>query len=226
MSIKSNLVHIRQNISDAAKKAERNSNDIHLIAVSKTQTAEKIREAFSNEQTDFGENYIQEALEKMAALDDLAIRWHFIGHIQRNKCKAIAEHFSFVHTVDSEMIAMRLNQFRHADLMPLQVCIQVNISGEESKSGIKPDDVFSLANKIQSLPKLKLRGLMAIPAASSDIDVQRHYFRQLKNLLSQLQQQGIDVDTLSMGMSNDYVAAIFEGATFLRLGTAIFGKRK
>ncbi len=226
MSIANNLVHIQEKIFDAAKKANRAIDNIHLIAVSKTQSSSKIHEAFNCGQKDFGENYLQEALNKITELADLDINWHFIGHVQRNKCKLIAEHFSWVHTIDNVIIAKRLNQFRAPNYPPLQVCIQVNISNEDSKSGVHPHDVLTLAEEITALPHLKLRGLMTIPAATDDFERQRHYFRELKNLLIQLQKQKLDVDTLSMGMSNDYVAAIFEGATLIRIGTAIFGERK
>lgn len=234
MSIANNLVQIRQKISDAAKKANRNPEEIHLIAVSKTQSVEKILEAIHCGQMDFGENYLQEALPKIEKLQNLysqqldlkSIQWHFIGHIQRNKCKAIAEHFSWVHTIDSEVIAKRLNQYRAPLTTPLQVCIQINIGNEESKSGIKPEELLPLAKQIQALPFLKLRGLMAIPPATTDFETQKNYFQQLNYLLKQLQQHHFEVDTLSMGMSNDYVAAIEEGATHIRIGTAIFGERR
>jgi len=195
------------------------------LAVSKTFAADAIREAWQTGQIRFAESYVQEALAKIAALDDLAIEWHFIGPIQSNKTRSIAEHFDWVHSVDRLKTAERLSVQRPAHLPSLQLCLQVNISGEDSKSGVAPDDVNALALAIARLPNIRLRGLMAIPAPSDDVAAQRAAFATLHKLFDQLNRQGLHMDTLSMGMSHDFVAAIAEGATMVRVGTAIFGNR-
>lgn len=194
-----------------------------LLAVSKTQPAEAIREAFDAGLRDFGENYLQEALEKQADLADLPLRWHFIGPIQSNKTKAIAEHFDWVHSVDRLKIAQRLSEQRPDALGPLNICIQVNVSGEASKSGCSPEAVAALAETIATLPRLRLRGLMTIPAPTENPVEQRQAFARLRRLKETL---GADLDTLSMGMSQDLEAAIAEGATWVRIGTALFGARE
>lgn len=220
------LQAVKERIAACAKEARRSPREIQLVAVSKTFPASKIEEAYRAGQTSFGENYAQEGLEKILALKNLPLEWHFIGPIQGNKTRVIAEHFSWVHGMERSKIAERLSQARPANLPPLQVCIQVNISGEASKSGIAPEDLPALAKYVQTLPRLQLRGLMAIPQPTSDFELQRRRFRQLRELKDLLAAQGILLDTLSMGMSQDLEAAILEGATMVRVGTAIFGERK
>lgn len=201
------------------------TGEVTLLAVSKAQPAEKLREAFVAGQKQFGENYLQEALNKQAELSDLPIEWHFIGPIQSNKTQPIAQHFSWVHGVDRLKIAQRLNDARPAELAPLQICLQVNTSGEASKSGITPDELPALATAIKDMPRLQLRGLMTIPEPTEDKNLQRHRFQQMRALLEDLNKNGAGLDTLSMGMSNDYALAIQEGATIVRVGSAIFGAR-
>jgi len=224
-TIASNLQAVRNAIAAAAVKAGRNASDVSLLAVSKTFSPELLREAYGAGQTRFAESYVQEALHKIAILHDLQIEWHYIGPIQSNKTRAIAENFSWVHSVDRLKIAERLSGQRPAHMPPLQVCLQVNISMENSKSGVSPDEAGTLAHAVVKLPNLKLRGLMAVPAPSDDMVEQRLPFVQLRKLRDQLNQQGLQLDTLSMGMSHDFVAAIAEGATIVRIGTAIFGNR-
>lgn len=199
---------------------------VYVLAVSKSKPAAAVREAYIAGQTMFGENYLQEALEKQAQLTDLPIEWHFIGPIQSNKTQAIAQHFSWVHSVDRLKIAQRLNDARPIDLPPLQICIQVNISHEESKSGVQPEALFALASEISHLPQLRLRGLMAIPAPTPDIEAQREQFKQVRRCYEALIAKGFDLDTLSIGMSDDYPIAIEQGATIVRIGAAIFGARQ
>lgn len=196
-----------------------------LLAVSKTRPAEDIRAAHALGINDFGENYLQEALPKIEALQALGLTWHFIGPIQSNKTRPIAEHFDWVHSVDRDKIARRLNEQRPADAPPLQVCLQVNVSGEASKSGVSPADLPALAEAVLHLPRLRLRGLMAIPAATNSDAEQRAAFAQLRGLFEELKPQAPDLDTLSMGMSGDLEAAVAEGSTLLRIGTALFGPR-
>ncbi|MEI7843931.1 MAG: YggS family pyridoxal phosphate-dependent enzyme [Gallionellaceae bacterium] len=224
-AILSNLQAIHQAIEQAAKAAQRDPASVHLLAVSKTFPAESVREAYSAGQRAFGENYVQEAVDKINALHDLSLEWHFIGPIQSNKTRDIAENFSWVHGVDRLKIAQRLSEQRPTDLPPLNICLQVNVSGEASKSGVSPAEVIALTRAVTQLPRLKLRGLMAIPAPSDDFELQRLPFAQLRALLQEITAQGITLDTLSMGMSHDFAAAIKEGATIVRIGTAIFGKR-
>jgi len=223
--ILSNLQATRQAIEEAAKTARRNVTDVRLLAVSKTFSAEAVREAYRAGQTAFGENYLQEAVEKIAALNDLPLEWHFIGPIQSNKTRPVAENFAWVHTVDRLKIAERLAAQRPVHLPPLNVCLQVNVSGEDSKSGVTPTEVMELAHAIMPLRRLKLRGLMTIPSPAADQLAQREPFAQMRVLLAQLNTQGMGLDTLSMGMSHDFPAAILEGATIVRIGTAIFGNR-
>jgi len=201
------------------------THPVQLIAVSKTQSAECLREAFHLGLKTFGENYVQEALDKQSQLSDLPIEWHFIGPLQSNKAKPVAEHFSWVHSVDLLKLAERLSSQRPADLPPLQVCIRVNVSGELSKSGIAPEETGALAQAITALPRLQLRGLMAIPEPTDDLDLLRSRFAHLRKLKEQLVTQGLALDTLSMGMSADYAIAIEEGATLIRVGSALFGQR-
>jgi len=224
-TIASNLQAVRGAIIAAAAEAGRTASDVTLLAVSKTFAPDAIREAYHAGQIRFAESYVQEALDKIVALQDLPIEWHFIGPIQSNKTRAIAEHFAWVHSVDRLKIAERLSAQRPAHLPSLQVCLQVNIGGEASKSGMPPGEVAQLAMKVAQLPHLDLRGLMTVPAPSDDIATQRAAFAQLRELRDQLDRQGLPLDTLSMGMSHDFPAAIAEGATMVRIGTAIFGNR-
>ena len=221
-TIANNIAKVAARIREAAQAAARNPDEVHLLAVSKTQPAAAIRQACQAGLHDFGENYLQEALEKQADLADLPLTWHFIGPIQSNKTKAIAEHFDWVHSVDRLKIAQRLSDQRPESLPPLNICLQVNVSGEASKSGCEPQDVPQLAHAIAALPRLRLRGLMAIPEPTDDPTEQRAAFARLRHLQAELQ---MDLDTLSMGMSQDLEAAIAEGATWVRIGTALFGAR-
>lgn len=227
--ISRNLQAVRERIATAAHSTSREPDTIALLAVSKTFGADAVIAAADAGQQAFGENYVQEALDKMAAIrearPDLLLEWHFIGPIQSNKTRAIAEHFDWVHAVDREKIAQRLSEQRPAHLPPLNICMQVNISGEASKSGIRPEEAAALAQRIVGLPRLKLRGLMAIPEPTDDVLQQRAAFHALRMLLARLMEQGLALDTLSMGMSSDLEAAIAEGATIVRIGTAIFGQR-
>ena len=224
-TIASNLQAVRAAIKAAASQSNRHLDEIKLLAVSKIFAADALREAYQAGQRDFAESYVQEALDKILALQDLAITWHFIGPVQSNKTRVIAENFAWVHSVDRLKIAQRLSEQRPANMPPLQLCLQVNISNEASKSGVAPSEVAELANEIAKLPNLKLRGLMAIPAPGDDIATQRKGFAQLRQLRDQLNQRGLQLETLSMGMSHDFAAAIAEGATMVRIGTAIFGNR-
>jgi pyridoxal phosphate enzyme (YggS family) len=224
-TITSNLQAVRDAIAAAAIDAGRDPGSIRLLAVSKTFPAGALREAYRAGQRCFAESYVQEALDKIAALNDLPIEWHYIGPIQSNKTRAIAEHFSWVHSVDRLKIAERLSQQRPAHLPALQLCLQVNISMEASKSGMPEEELDELAHAIAKLPRLKLRGLMAVPAPGVDGLAQRAPFARLRGLRDSLNRQGLRLDTLSMGMSDDFAAAIAEGATMVRIGTAIFGAR-
>lgn len=227
--ISSNLQAVRHSIDAAARKVSRDPHEVGLLAVSKTFGADAVLEAAQAGQTAFGENYLQEALDKMATVQAeqpaLHLTWHFIGPIQSNKTRPIAEHFDWVHSVDREKIAQRLSEQRPTHLPPLSICLQVNISGEASKSGVVPEQVAQLAHAIAALPRLKLRGLMAVPEPAESMDAQRKPFQQLRELWESLREQGLELDTLSMGMSADMEAAIAEGATIVRVGTAIFGSR-
>ncbi len=216
---------MRTRIVSASTAAGRAPDSVRLVAVSKTFSADAVREAAAIGQRDFGENYVQEAVEKLRNTVDLPLVWHFIGPIQSNKTVLLAEHFDWVHTIDREKIARRLSEQRPEGRAPLNVCIQVNISGESSKSGVASTDVTALARIITSLPRLRLRGLMAIPENTDDPDLQRQAFARLRTILESLQRDGMVLDTLSMGMSADLEAAIAEGATMVRVGTAIFGER-
>jgi len=220
-----NLQAVRTAIAKAAVCAGRSSDEVTLLAVSKTFSHDTIREAYLAGQTNFAENYVQEAIEKISALHDLPLKWHFIGPIQSNKTRIIAESFSWVHSIDRLKVAERLSEQRPKNLPALQVCLQVNVSGEESKSGISPEKVDELAIAIANFPHIRLRGLMTIPAPSKGVILQHQPFTQLKEILEQLNNHGLNLDTLSMGMSHDFTAAISEGATMVRIGTAIFGNR-
>lgn len=224
-TIAQRLVGTKSRIAAAETAAGRAAGAVALIAVSKTFGADAVRECAAAGQRAFGENYLQEALEKIQALSTEHIEWHFIGPIQSNKTRAIAENFDWVHSVERERVATRLNDQRPAHLPPLNVCIQVNVSGEESKSGVAPAQVAALAQAMRPLTRLKLRGLMAIPEPTSDQALRRGRFALLRELQQQLIGEGHELDTLSMGMSEDLEDAIAEGATMVRVGTAIFGKR-
>ncbi|WP_444815668.1 YggS family pyridoxal phosphate-dependent enzyme [Stutzerimonas frequens] len=221
-TIEKNIAKVAARIREAAQAVHRDAATVGLLAVSKTQPAAAIREAFAAGLRDFGENYLQEALDKQVELDDLPLIWHFIGPIQSNKTKAIAEHFDWVHSVDRLKIAQRLSDQRPATLPPLNVCLQVNVSGEASKSGCAPQELGPLAEAVAAMPQLRLRGLMCIPAPTEDPAEQRAAFARLRLLRDEL---ALDLDTLSMGMSQDLKAAIAEGATWVRIGTALFGAR-
>jgi PLP dependent protein len=223
-TIYDSLQAIQANIHQAKLAANR-IDTVKLLAVSKAQTADKLREAYLAGQRAFGENYVQEAIAKQEQLKDCAIEWHFIGPIQSNKTALIAQHFDWVHSVDRLKIAARLNEARPLSLAPLNVCIQINSSEEGSKSGVDIGLQAMLAKEINAMPRLKLRGIMAIPAPTKDLAKQRAQFKIVGDAFKSLQQQGFKLDTLSIGMSDDYVAAIHEGATIVRIGSAIFGAR-
>ena len=224
-SIAENISTVRTQITNAARAAGRPETAVRLLAVSKTQTVASVQEAYDAGQREFGENYVQEALEKIAALNLPEIIWHFIGPIQSNKTAEIATHFDWVQGVDRIKIANRLSAQRPAERGPLQVCVQVNLSLEDSKSGVALEDAAGLCEHIASLPGLCLRGLMAIPAPSTDPEQQRATFRPLARLFRELQGRYPQMDTLSIGMSADFEAAIAEGSTLVRIGTALFGAR-
>jgi hypothetical protein len=221
-TIEKNIAKVAARIREAAQAVDRDPATVGLLAVSKTQPAAAIREAAAAGIRDFGENYLQEALDKQAELSDLPLAWHFIGPIQSNKTKSIAEHFDWVHSVDPLKIAQRLSDQRPAALPPLNICLQVNVSGEASKSGCAPEELPKLAQAVAAMPHLRLRGLMCIPAPSEDPAEQRAAFARLRALRDELP---LTLDTLSMGMSQDLEAAIAEGATWVRIGTALFGAR-
>ncbi len=225
MRIEERILAIKQQIAAAAKLAGREPDSIQLLAVSKQQSIDNIRQAYAAGLRVFGENYLQEALPKIEALTDLDIEWHYIGHIQTNKTRKIAEQFAFVQSVSSLKVAQRLHEQRPPTMPPLNVCIEVNLQNEADKSGIAPLAVRALADAIRTLPKLKLRGLMAIPAASNHENEMRQSFHELFVLYQTLNAAGFQLDTLSMGMSADYLLAITEGSTLVRIGTAIFGER-
>lgn len=221
-TIADNIALVSSRIRAAALAAQRDEHSVQLLAVSKTKPAAALREAHAAGIRDFGENYLQEALGKQLELADLPLIWHFIGPIQSNKTRAIAEHFAWVHSVDRLKIAQRLSEQRPADLPPLNVCIQVNVSGEASKSGCTPADLPALAKAISELPRITLRGLMAIPEPTEDRAAQDLAFAAVQNLQASL---NLPLDTLSMGMSHDLESAIAMGATWVRIGTAVFGAR-
>ncbi|MCF7511468.1 MULTISPECIES: YggS family pyridoxal phosphate-dependent enzyme [Vibrio] len=228
-SIQQNIEHITSQIRYDEQKCGRTPESVQLLAVSKTKPVEAILEAYQAGQTAFGENYVQEGVSKVQHFavhyPDNRIEWHFIGPIQSNKSRLVAEHFDWVHTIDRTKIAQRLNDQRPSELKPLQVLIQVNTSGEVSKSGVTEAEVFELAELISRLPNLTLRGLMSIPANVSDYESQLREFQKLATLKQTLEAQFPEIDTLSMGMSGDMTAAIEAGSTMVRIGTAIFGAR-
>ena len=227
--IAGNLQAVEATITDAVKASERTRSDVQLLAVSKTFPAQAVQDAMAVGQLAFGENYLQEALDKIASVaqaqPDAAVEWHFIGPIQSNKTRPIAASFAWVHTVERLKIAQRLSEQRPPELGPLNICLQVNISGEASKSGASPDELPALAREVAQLPNLRLRGLMAIPEPTTDVAEQRAAFARVRALFDALRAEGLELDTLSMGMSGDLAPAIAEGATIVRVGSAIFGKR-
>ena len=225
-TIARNLQAVRQRIERAAGQCGRSPADIALLAVSKTFPASYIEEAARAGQAAFGESYVQEGVEKITDLAHLDLQWHFVGPLQSNKTRAVAEHFHWVHGIEREKIAARLDEARPAHLPPLDVCIQVNVSGEASKSGVAPGEEHALARIIAALPRLRLRGLMAIPEPTSDMQLQRRRYALLRELKDGLVAAGYPLDTLSMGMSDDFEAAILEGSTIVRVGTAVFGARE
>ena len=216
---------VSDRIQAAAAKYDRDPNQIHLLAVSKTKPVNAILAAYEAGQRHFGENYLQDALTKIENIKLPDIEWHFIGRVQSNKTRQIAENFSWVHGIDSIKHARRLSEQRPKNLPPLNICIQVNLSQEESKGGVQTNEVAAMAREITDFPGITLRGLMTLPAPEQDFEKQREPFRQLRELLETLNDQGLGLDTLSIGMSNDLEAAIAEGATIVRIGTALFGAR-
>ncbi|WP_334325832.1 YggS family pyridoxal phosphate-dependent enzyme [Gilliamella apicola] len=229
-TVQDNLLNIKNEIAEIAKKCERDPNTIQLIAVSKTKPVEQIMEAINAGQLAFGENYVQEGIEKIQYFEknmpNNDLKWHFIGPLQSNKSKLVAEHFDWMHTIDRLKIAQRLSDQRPNHMAKLNVLIQVNISQEASKSGVKPEEVADLVKQIVTLPNLNLRGLMAIPEIENDYDKQFNVFTKMQQLLQSLQKDYPFMDTLSMGMSGDMQAAIVAGSTMVRIGTAIFGARQ
>ena len=223
MSVADNLAVLRARIADACARAGRAPDSVTLVAVSKTFAPDLIGQALAAGARDFGENYLQEALPKIAALPRAGLRWHFIGPLQGNKTAAVAAQFDWVHGVDRDKLARRLSERRPSGRPPLNVCVQINISGEATKSGVAPEGAGELCRVVAALPGLRLRGLMAIPAPS--MTVPREPYRRLRELLESLRREGLELDTLSAGMSDDLEAAIAEGSTLVRVGTAIFGKR-
>jgi hypothetical protein len=226
-TIAANIQQVRARIAAACVAAQRPVQSVTLLPVSKTFGADAVREAFIAGERRFGENYVQEAVDKIAALADLRdrIEWHLIGPLQSNKTRVVAEHFDWVHCVDRVKTAQRLSEQRPPHLPPLQLCLQVNISGEASKSGLAPSELRDVAQAVASLPRVRLRGLMAIPEPADELESQRRPHARLRLLLAQLRDEGLALDTLSMGMTGDLEAAVLEGATIVRIGTAIFGSR-
>ena len=223
---KDNIAKLLERVRLRSQKSQKAESDIILLAVSKTRPAEDIRAAYECGLTQFGESYLQEAVDKIAELKDLSITWHFIGPSQSNKTRPIAEHFQWAQSIERPKIARRLNDQRPDDLPPLQVCLQVNISDEQSKSGVSLNELDDLAALVEQLPRLELRGLMAIPAATNVESEQQAAFATLRQAFEQLKLKHPQIDTLSMGMSGDMDAAIAEGSTMVRIGTAIFGPRQ
>jgi len=220
-----NVTHVRSRINEAAKTAGRDPASITLVAVTKSKAAESMRQAATAGVTDFGENYLQEALGKMEALSGLPARWHFIGALQSNKTRPVAERFDWVHSIDRWSVARRLSEQRPFHAPPLNACIQVALVAEPTKGGIEPGNLAELAEQMAALPRLRLRGLMCIPPPQPDARAERAQFARLRGLLESLNARGLGLDTLSMGMSADFESAIAEGATMVRIGTAIFGER-
>ena len=226
IGVTENLALIKDLLTVSALNAERDPDSVRLLAVSKKQPLDKVLEAAAAGQRDFGENQVQEGVAKIEEIADAGLTWHFIGHLQTNKTRQVAEHFDWVHSIDRLRVARRLSEQRPANLPPLRVCLQVNIDDEPGKSGVDADALPELAAAVAELPNLELRGLMCLPAIRTDPDEQRVPFRRLRKLSEALAQTGIETDTLSMGMSGDFDAAIAEGATIVRIGTAVFGPRQ
>ncbi|HQR51896.1 MAG TPA: YggS family pyridoxal phosphate-dependent enzyme [Burkholderiales bacterium] len=224
-TLASALQTVRERIDRAARAAGRDPSDIQLLAISKAWPADRLREAWQAGQRAFGENYAQVGVQKIGQLSDLQIEWHFVGPIQSNKTRVLAENFTWVHGVDRARIAERLSAARPPHLPPLDICLQVNVSGEASKSGVAPEHASALARSVAAMPRLRLRGLMVIPRRECDQAAQRHWFRIARELKDRIVAEGTALDTLSMGMSDDLEAAVLEGATIVRVGTAIFGPR-
>ena len=224
-SVSANLAQVRKRIELACLAAKRPAKAVHLLAVSKTMPAQAVREAYAAGQVAFGENYIQEGVDKIASLADLPLEWHCIGPIQSNKSKLVAENFAWVHSIDRLKIAERLSAQRPVNLPPLQVCLQVNVDGGSNKSGVTPSELLALAQAVAKLPNLQLRGIMTIPEPAENEAAARAVHHQAKDLFDSLQAAGLSIDTLSMGMTGDLEAAIAEGSTCVRVGTAIFGQR-
>jgi pyridoxal phosphate enzyme (YggS family) len=226
IGVTENLRKIRDLLAAATVEAGRSPGDVHLLAVSKKQPLDKIIAAADAGQRDFGENIVREGIEKVTELAQRGLCWHFIGHLQSNKTRVVAEHFDWVHSVDKMKTARRLSEQRPESLGELNICIQVNIDDEASKSGAAPEDVRDLARAIATMPRLRLRGLMCLPAIRGTFEEQRVPFARTRELAESLARDGLDMDTLSMGMSDDFRAAIMEGATMVRIGTAVFGPRE
>jgi hypothetical protein len=225
-TIAERLLAVRSRVAAAARAVGRSTDDVRLMAVSKTWPAEAVREAAEAGQRVFGENYVQEGVDKVEALRGMGLEWHFIGPLQSNKTRPVANAFDWVHSIDRLKIAERLSAQRDVHLAPLNVCVQVNVSGEDSKSGVAPEQAIELAHAVAVLPQLRLRGLMCIPEPTEDVALLRARFGLLRSLRDALLKGGLEVDTLSMGMSHDIEPAIAEGATIVRVGTAIFGERQ
>ncbi|MEM7430921.1 MAG: YggS family pyridoxal phosphate-dependent enzyme [Pseudomonadota bacterium] len=226
IGVTENLRIVRDLLAKASVDAGRDPEAVRLLAVSKKQPVEAIQEAVAAGQRDFGENFVQEGLAKIETVGRDGIQWHFIGQLQTNKTRAVAEHFDWVHTIDRLKIAERLGRQRPDDLPDLNVCLQINIDAEDGKAGIAPDAVLPLAREVAAVPRLRLRGLMCLPAIRHNAAEQREPFARLRDLQSELREAGIETDTLSMGMSGDFVPAIAEGSTIVRIGTAVFGPRE
>jgi len=224
-SVSANLAQVRKRIELACLAAGRPANAVHLLAVSKTMPAQAVRDAYAAGQVAFGENYIQEGVDKITSLADLPLEWHCIGPIQSNKTKLVAENFAWVHSIDRLKIAERLSAQRPANLPALQICLQVNVDGGRNKSGVTPVELLALAQAVAQLPRLQLRGIMTIPEPAENKAAARAVHRQAKDLFDGLKAAGLNVDTLSMGMTGDLEAAVAEGSTCVRVGTAIFGQR-
>jgi pyridoxal phosphate enzyme (YggS family) len=224
-SIADNIARVQAQMAAACQTTGRTPGSVQLLAVSKTWGPDAVRQAHTAGLTAFGENYIQEAVDKITALRDLPLVWHCIGPIQSNKTRLVAEHFAWVHSIDRLKIAQRLSEQRPEHLPPLQVCIQVNVDGGDTKSGVSPEELPALAQAVAALPRLQLRGLMTIPEPAETPEQMRAVHAQAQALLESLRQQGLPLDTLSMGMSADMTEAIAEGSTMVRVGTAIFGRR-
>ena len=226
MAIQKKIKEIYKIIESTAIEANRNPKDIKLLAVSKRQSTQKILDAYNAGQRDFGENFVQEGLSKIKEMREFNITWHFIGHLQNNKTRVVAEHFDWIHTVDNIKTIQRLNDQRPESLRPLNVCLQIKVDNEASKFGMDASELPELVSFCPKLKKISLRGLMCLPAFRTEFNEQRKPFKTLKRLADKLRENGFNIDTLSMGMSGDYRSAIFEGSTIVRLGTTIFGQRQ